>query len=366
MESYLVMVEEGSELGHEQNVQLQEEMAAVAARQREEDMAERDPSRNMPVHSNSFDVLSQVPCESEDVDISGYTGKDEEVSEVDITGVTTEWGEEDDEVESVAHMCSGGERWKESPGKGNRNAWRGDGKEGVLKVQFCDEVKVHEFVPPQTAARDWERSVSYYRPERELERVQRALRGRVRGTTCPGEATVSNDGFILEEISDDELCGNVVPSVVKNVVQGQGKLGSDGEDKVKTPRNFREARQSREWDFWEEAMHEEMTSLQVHETWDYVPRRSWMRVIPSHWVYALKTDSEGNVTRYKARLVADGNRQIMGVDVNDIFAPTASFAARRVLLSVAAARDMEVHQVDIKTAFLNGMLNEDVYMCCNL
>jgi hypothetical protein len=76
----------------------------------------------------------------------------------------------------------------------------------------------------------------------------------------------------------------------------------------------------------------------------------------------LRTDSEGNVTRYKARLVADGNRQIMGVDVNDIFAPTASFAARRVLLSVAAARDMEVHQVDIKTAFLNGRLNEDVYM----
>jgi hypothetical protein len=140
-----------------------------------------------------------------------------------------------------------------------------------------------------------------------------------------------------------------------------GKPDGTGQ-RVFTPRNFREAKQSPQWELWHDAMLEEMDSLESHGTWDYAVKTSDMKVIPCHWVYALKTDSDGQVNRYKARLVADGNRQILGLDVNEIYAPTASFAARRVLLSVAAARDMEVHQVDIKTAFLNGDLEEDVYM----
>jgi hypothetical protein len=68
------------------------------------------------------------------------------------------------------------------------------------------------------------------------------------------------------------------------------------------------------------------------------------------------------VLRFKARLVAQGCRQIPGVDVDEVFAPTSSFAARRVILSVAAQRDYEIHQVDIKTAFLNGDLEEEVYV----
>lgn len=65
-------------------------------------------------------------------------------------------------------------------------------------------------------------------------------------------------------------------------------------------------------------MLEEMDSLESHGTWDYAVRTSDMKVIPCHWVYALKTDSDGQVNRYKARLVADGNRQILGLDVNEI------------------------------------------------
>jgi hypothetical protein len=155
---YLVMVEEGSELGHEENLQLQEEMAAV-----QHVSVRKTWQRGIPAANCLSTQIPSMCCRNFHVRVkmwtsSGYTGKDEEVSEVDITGVTTEWGEEDEEVESVAHMCSGGERWrgKESPGKGSKNTWRGDGKEGVLKVQFCDEVRVHEFVPQQTAAREWE------------------------------------------------------------------------------------------------------------------------------------------------------------------------------------------------------------------
>ena len=68
------------------------------------------------------------------------------------------------------------------------------------------------------------------------------------------------------------------------------------------------------------------------------------------------------MTRYKARLVAQGCRQILGVDVDEVFAPTSSFGARRASLAVAAAKDYETHQVDIKPAFLNGELEEEVYV----
>ena len=68
------------------------------------------------------------------------------------------------------------------------------------------------------------------------------------------------------------------------------------------------------------------------------------------------------MTRFKARLVAQGCRQVPGIDVNEVFAPTSSFGARRAFLCKAAFEDLEVHQLDIKTAFLNGELEEDVYV----
>ena len=109
-------------------------------------------------------------------------------------------------------------------------------------------------------------------------------------------------------------------------------------------------------------MNEEKDSLDTHDTMEYVERPWGKKVIPVHWIYSVKVDDFGNVTRFKARLVAQGCRQIPGIDVDEVFAPTSSFGARRALLSVAAAKDYEIHQVDIKTAFLNGDLEEEVYV----
>ena len=132
--------------------------------------------------------------------------------------------------------------------------------------------------------------------------------------------------------------------------------------KINVPSNYREARQSEQWEFWEAAMNEEKDSLDAHECFEYVERERGKKVIPVHWIYSAKVDEHGNVTRYKARLVAQGCRQILGVDVDEVFAPTSSFGARRVLLAKAAQENLEVHQVDIKTAFLNGELEEEVYV----
>jgi transposase InsO family protein len=132
--------------------------------------------------------------------------------------------------------------------------------------------------------------------------------------------------------------------------------------KVPVPSNYREARESEQWPFWEQAMVEEKNSLDAHDCFTYVERPRHRKVIPVHWIYSVKVDEHGNVIRYKARLVAQGCRQIDGIDVNEVFAPTSSFGARRVLLSKAAQEDVEIHQVDIKTAFLNGELEEEVYV----
>jgi Reverse transcriptase (RNA-dependent DNA polymerase) len=119
---------------------------------------------------------------------------------------------------------------------------------------------------------------------------------------------------------------------------------------------------SEQWEFWSKAMTEEMKSLDTHECMECVERHRNPKVIPVHWIYSVKTNSAGNVTSFKARLVAQGCRQVHGIDVDEVFAPTGSFGARRAFLCKAAKENFEVHQLDIKTAFLNGELEDEVYV----
>ena len=80
------------------------------------------------------------------------------------------------------------------------------------------------------------------------------------------------------------------------------------------------------------------------------------------WVFRTKCDASGNVVRYKARLVAKGYSQVAGVDFNETFAPVAKFSTIRCILALGAIMDLEMYQMDVKTAFLNGDLEEDIYM----
>ncbi len=128
------------------------------------------------------------------------------------------------------------------------------------------------------------------------------------------------------------------------------------------PTNLGEAMKSPQKVYWMEAMSEEMDSIDAHNTFEYVDKPSEAKVIPLIWVYAIKSDEFGDVVRFKARLVAQGCRQRLGVDYTETFAPVNSHTTRSVLLSLADVQDLEIQQVDIKTAFLNGVLEEEVYV----
>ena len=113
---------------------------------------------------------------------------------------------------------------------------------------------------------------------------------------------------------------------------------------------------------WMKAMHEEMGSLQKNGTYQLVELPKGKRPLKCKWVFKLKKDGNGKLVRYKARLVVKGFEQKKGIDFNEIFSPFVKMTSIRTILSIAASLDLEVEQLDVKTAFLHGDLEEEIYM----
>lgn len=113
---------------------------------------------------------------------------------------------------------------------------------------------------------------------------------------------------------------------------------------------------------WIDAMQQEMQSHKENDTWDLCILPDGRKAIGSKWVFKTKVDSHGKVKRFKARLVAKGFAQKYGEDYDQVFAPVAKKTTFRILLSIASAQKWLVHHLDVKTAFLNGKLEETIYM----
>jgi hypothetical protein len=113
---------------------------------------------------------------------------------------------------------------------------------------------------------------------------------------------------------------------------------------------------------WIKAMNEELQALQENFTWDIVSCPPDVKPIGCKWVYSVKLNSDGSLNRYKARLVALGNKQEYGIDYDETFAPVAKMTTVRTIISIAASSGWSLHQMDVKNAFLHGDLTEDIYM----
>jgi Reverse transcriptase (RNA-dependent DNA polymerase) len=109
-------------------------------------------------------------------------------------------------------------------------------------------------------------------------------------------------------------------------------------------------------------MKAELKSLHANETWELVALPAKRNAIRCRWVYKIKVDGDGNMGKYKARLVAKGFTQIPGIDFLEIYAPIASMNSIRILLYIGAVMDYEIHQMNVTCAYLNGILNVEIYM----
>ncbi|CAJ2678824.1 unnamed protein product [Trifolium pratense] len=128
------------------------------------------------------------------------------------------------------------------------------------------------------------------------------------------------------------------------------------------PTNLQEALSSMDADLWQEAINDEMDSLESNKTWHLVDLPPGCKPIGCKWILKKKLKPDGTVDKYKARLVAKGFRQRENIDFFDTFSPVTRITSIRVLISIAAIYNLEVHQMDVKTAFLNGDLEEEIYM----
>ncbi|KAK1603447.1 hypothetical protein QYE76_037309, partial [Lolium multiflorum] len=128
------------------------------------------------------------------------------------------------------------------------------------------------------------------------------------------------------------------------------------------PATYEEAMMSLDSNKWQEAMKSEMGSMYDNKVWTLVDLPDSRKAVENKWIFKRKTDADGNITVYKARLVAKGFRQIQGVDYDETFSPVAKLKSVRILLAIAAFFDYEIWQMDVKTAFLNGDIEEELYM----
>ncbi|GAB2273823.1 hypothetical protein Dimus_039054 [Dionaea muscipula] len=109
-------------------------------------------------------------------------------------------------------------------------------------------------------------------------------------------------------------------------------------------------------------MDEEIQAIERNKTWELVNLPKGCKAIGVKWVYKLKKDTKGNIVKHKARLVVKGYNQRLGIDYNEVFAPVARMETVRLLVAIAAQFHWELFQMDFKSAFLNGVLQEDVYV----
>jgi hypothetical protein len=198
----------------------------------------------------------------------------------------------------------------------------------------------------------------------------------VRATQNPREESPNEkkdekkDGEVEEDTGETEEIGGTEESgdgVMKRYPTRERKapgewyrasMAADG--KETGPQTYEEALAGPDAELWRRAIDEEFASLLENGTWEVENLPDGFKALPMKWVYKIKRDANGNIERYKARLVAKGYLQKQGVDFEEVYAPVSKHTTLRALLAVVAARDMELHQLDVKTAFLIGELKEKI------
>ena len=159
--------------------------------------------------------------------------------------------------------------------------------------------------------------------------------------------------------------------VTETTAQGEMESGSAENSKTQfcfavededSPQSVDEVKRRSDWPLWSEAMDREMSQLEKLGTYTLVDLPPDRKAIGCRWVFAVKRDSDGKVVKHKARLVAQGFSQIPGQDFFATHAPVMRLETFRTIIAIAAQFDLNLHQVDVVSAYLNSPLHEDIYM----
>nr|XP_008343016.1 uncharacterized protein LOC103405779 [Malus domestica] len=163
--------------------------------------------------------------------------------------------------------------------------------------------------------------------------------------------------LLVQPRSGDFDSRNMTPDSVG--VSSPHSVSTTANETSAKPTNFRSASTNVNW---QRAMQEEFDALKGQATWKLVPSPTHRAVVGSKWVYKLKKNPDGSISRYKARLVAQGYNQEHGLDYFETFSPVVRHSTIRLIISLAAQFQWELRQLDVKNAFLHGELDEEVYM----
>ena len=128
------------------------------------------------------------------------------------------------------------------------------------------------------------------------------------------------------------------------------------------PKTLTEARRSPEWPQWEKAIQDKLDQLHKMGTWELVDPPKGRVPVGNKWVLTKKYDKQGNLQKFKARLVAKGYTQMPGMDYMDTYTPVVCLETIHTLLALAISEDWEIQQMDVKGAYLNGRIKEEIYM----
>ncbi|GKE45242.1 zinc finger, CCHC-type containing protein, partial [Tanacetum coccineum] len=180
----------------------------------------------------------------------------------------------------------------------------------------------------------------------------------------PNDSVSINSIIESRDAIFDENRFSSVPRLSLRIPNGTEDIGGSVIPKEVTeeddPKTFDEAMKSQDVAFWKEAINDEMDSIMGNNTWVLADLPPGCKPLGCKWIFKRKLKVDGTIEKFKARLVIQGFKQKSGIDYFDTYAPRISTI--RLLIAMASIHNLIIHQMDVKTAFLNGDLDEEVYM----
>ena len=190
-----------------------------------------------------------------------------------------------------------------------------------------------------------------------------AIRGKSRllkGVQPPTGMLAAEDGDVPTTGPDhEEFVGLTDEAHAMEVAMASSPTIDDTDD---DPKTLAEAMGRSDWEEWQKAMEEELSLMAKYNIWDVVDQPMDTNIIGCRWVFQIKCDSSGKILKYHARLVAQGFTQLYGIDFNETFAPVSRLSSIQTVFALAASNDWELHQMDIKSAYLNSPIDMAIYM----